>query len=163
MEIVKMKISDLKEDPLNLRSHGMENLEMIKRSLQTSNQYRPLIVDKFTNVVKIGNGRLKAMRALGWEEADCILMDFSQHEGMDVIDNRLNELSAWADDDLNDWLLNTKGLNWWGIDTNKAIDLSNLERKLERKKNQPAAKASKEPPVCPCCGKPLKKKKVNLL
>lgn len=162
MEIVKKKLSDLRLDPLNLRAHGNENIEMIKKSLVSYSQYKPLIVDAKTNIVKIGNGRFQAMKELGWKEADCILVDFDSHEGMEVIDNRLNELSEWKDESLDDWLLNSKGIDWWGVDSAKAVDLFQLEKKRNRPKSD-KPKKEKEIPVCPCCGKPLKKKKINLL
>lgn len=159
-DIVKIKLEDLKLDPLNLRQHGKENIEMIKKSLSTYDQYKPLIVDRSSMTVKIGNGRFQAAKELGWKEIDCILLDFSGLEGMEVIDNRLNELSAWSDPEIDDWLFQDKGLDWWGIDKEKSFSLLEKEKK---KNKENGAKKEKITPVCPCCGKPLKKMKVNIL
>ena len=157
MEIVKIELSKLREDPLNLRRHGVENLEMIKKSLREYTQYKPLIVDRNTMTVMIGNGRLQAMRALGWKEADCILVDFNEHEGLEVIDNRLNELSSWADRSIDEWLFEEKGVEWWGVDSRKAERLLK-RRKAEESKEKPVEeKPKKQPLVCPCCGKPVHK------
>lgn len=157
----KIGIDRLREDPLNLRHHGNENIEMLKRSLQESGQYRPLIVDRATMTVMIGNGRLRAMRELGWRECWCILVDFSQHGGMEVLDNRLNELSSWKDrESLDDWLANDKGIDWWGVDSAKSVELFEKSRKPEPapNKEKPSSTGSaRKEHLCPCCGKPLKK------
>lgn len=161
IEIVKMKVKDLQFDPDNLRHHGNENIEMIKKSLTSYQQYKPLIVDKKSNVVKIGNGRLRAMKELGWEECWCVLIDFSDHKGMEILDNRLNELSKWKDLDLNDWLLNYKGLDWWGVDSHTAVELQKSEKRKKQEKQ--TEKHEHEARLCPCCGHQLKKSQVILL
>lgn len=160
MEIVKIPVDELKLDQMNLRSHGPEGISMIARSLEENTQYKPLIVDKNTKVVLAGNGRLMAMRELGWTHADCILIDSLEHEGLEVVDNRLSELSAWKDESINEWLLMDKGIDWWGVDVKKSQDLLRLEKKKDGGERQVK---TKEAPLCPCCGKPLKKKKINLL
>lgn len=162
MKAVKLQIRDLRLDPENVRRHGNENIEMIRRSLQENQQYRPLIVDEKSKIVKIGNGRLTAMRQLGWTECWCVLVDFSKHEGMEVVDNRLNELSIWEDESLDDWLLNDKGLEWWGVDARKSAVLAR-KSKQENKQDEEPSKKVEEVPVCPCCGKPLHKSKAVLL
>jgi len=166
MELVKKKTSELKFDSENLRHHGVENIEMIKHSLVEFKQYKPLIVDRNTNIVKIGNGRLQAMRELGWKECYCILVDFKEHEGMEILDNRLNELSYWNDENLDDWILNDKGVDWWGCDLQKSLELLDKEKK-KRKENSPPKKArekqEKKIPVCPCCGKPIHKVQTVLM
>ena len=171
MEIQKIQLSRLHEDPLNLRQHGKENIEMLKKSLRDYHQYRPLIVDKNTMAVKIGNGRFMAMKALGWTEADCILVDFESHEGMEVIDNRLNELSEWNDADIDEWLMNEKGVDWWGCDLKKSLELLEKAKKEEQtqlseegeKPKKPRQKREKKEHLCPCCGKPLHRVKPIIL
>lgn len=155
MELQKVSIELLKEDPNNLREHSVENIEMIKNSIKEYGQYKPLIVDKSSMIVKAGNGRLRAMKELGYKECYCILMDAS--DSLAVIDNRLNELSEWNDDELNKWLKNEKGLDWFGID----IDLSNELLKIRdntEKKEKIQTNNQTNVKLCPCCGKPLKKK-----
>ena len=81
---------------------------------------------------------------------------------MEVVDNRLNELSSWEDDSLDDWLLNDKGLEWWGVDARKSAVLSR-KFKQENKKEEGTSSKTEEIPRCPCCGKPLHKSKAVLL
>ena len=114
--------------------------------------------------VKIGNGRLMAMRKMGWTECDAILLDWSEQKGMEVIDNRLNELSAWVDKSVDKWFAE-KGKDWWGFDDAMAPRVEKAEKKAAKqneKANEPEPEAPPAPPLakhlCPCCGKPLVKK-----
>ena len=157
MEIKNIKLSLLKLDLQNLRGHSEEEIQLLSRSLTIFGQYKPLIVDKNTMTVKIGNGRLMAMRKLGWTSADCILLDWSNKKGMEIIDNRLNELSSWQDKDLNKWF-KEKGNTWWGVDPiiKPKIDKI-ISKKIKKQKNE------KQLILCPHCGKPLIKKKRLIL
>jgi succinate dehydrogenase flavin-adding protein (antitoxin of CptAB toxin-antitoxin module) len=85
--------------------------------------------------VKIGNGRLMAMRKMGWIECDCILIDWEEKRGLEVIDNRLSELSSWQDKELNKWFKN-KGSDWWGIDDEIASHVEKIIKKEEKNKNK---------------------------
>ena len=161
MKIVKIKIADLQEDPNNIRDHTVENIEMIKRSLQENKQYKPLIVDEDTMTVKIGNGRYRAMKQMHWEDCDCILVNWQDKDGMEVMDNRLNELSEWNKKEVFDWLLNEKDLDWWGVDTNSCEMLLKITKSRVKKDDR---EVKPEPPqlLCPCCGKPLVKKQPDM-
>ena len=147
----------------NLRGHGESEIDLIVRSLTIFGQYKPLIVDKDTMTVKIGNGRLMAMRKMGWTECDVILLDWKEQQGMEVIDNRLNEMSAWVDKSADKWFAE-KGADWWGFDEDMSSKVEKIIEREEKKKSaQPAekkkpAKKEEEIHLCPCCGKPLKKK-----
>lgn len=169
-EITKVKTSDLKLDLENLRGHNDSEIDLIARSLTVFGQFKPLIVDKNTMTVKIGNGRLMAMRKIGWVECDCILLDWSAQGGMEVVDNRLNEMSAWVDKSINKWFVD-KGADWWGIDDATSSKVEKLIEKEEKKKQEGASNNRDEKAVdtkneerlCPCCGKPLKKKERMIL
>ena len=78
-------------------------------------------------------------------------------KGMEIIDNRLNELSSWQDKDLNKWF-KEKGNTWWGIDPviKPKIDKI-ISKKIKKQKNE------KQLILCPHCGKPLVKKKRLIL
>lgn len=152
MKIENIKLSLLQLDLQNLRGHTEEEVQLISRSLTIFGQYKPLIVDKNTMTVKIGNGRLMAMRKLGWTSADCILVDWKDKKGMEIIDNRLNELSSWQDKDLNKWF-KEKGNTWWGIDPEIKHKVDKIIAKKEKKEEK-----KEDNPICPHCGKPLVKK-----
>ena len=170
IKIEKIKVSDLNLDMQNLRGHKEPEIELLVRSLTIFGQYKPLIVDKATMTVKIGNGRLMAMRKMGWTECDCILVDWSDRQGMEVMDNRLNELSSWVDSGLGKWF-KEKGTDWWGVDEEISGKLERLaekaekaeQKKTEKQETEQPVEEQKQGPLCPCCGKPLIKKKRIML
>lgn len=168
MMVEKVKLSDLKLDLKNLRQHKEADVELLSRSLTVFGQYKPLLVDKDTMTVKVGNGRLMAMRKLGWAECHCVLLDWSDKAGLEVIDNRLNELSSWVDKDLKKWF-GKKGDEWWGIDDAMKPRVEKYvkeESKSKRKKEGDNSKHDIAEPVkhlCPHCQSELKKKKSIIL
>ena len=161
IDVVKVRLSDLNLDLENLRGHKESEIQLLVRSLTIFGQYKPLVVDKSTMTVKIGNGRLMAMRKMGWTECDCILTDWSDKAGMEVMDNRLNELSSWVDSGLGKWF-KEKGTDWWGVDDDIAGKLDRLVEREGKKAEKPEAKQESaeedDVPKCPHCGKPLKKR-----
>lgn len=93
----RISIADLHLDASNARQHGERNLEAIKGSLTQFAQVEPLVVQKSTGRVIGGNGRLVAMRALGWTEADVVELDLTDTEatGLGIALNRTGELAEW--------------------------------------------------------------------
>lgn len=102
-----------------------------------------------------------AMRKLGWTDCDCILLDFSNKQGLEVMDNRLNELSSWQDKDLKKWW-KTKGTEWWGIDKMIQSKVNKAVQSKEKTQEKTAPKQENQI-LCPKCGKPLIKKKRIIL
>jgi ParB-like chromosome segregation protein Spo0J len=101
MKTERVKLADLTPDPGNVRKHNQQNLNAIKASLQRFGQQHPIIVDQ-SNVIRAGNGRFVAMRALGWTECDVVRTSL---EGPDAVafaiaDNRTAELATWDDEAL---------------------------------------------------------------
>lgn len=96
MKIETVPLEELTLDPANVRRHGPRDLEAIKASLTRFEQQEPLIVDK-RGVVRGGNGRLQAMRELGWTEAQVVYTDLEGAEAtaLAIALNRTGELSGW--------------------------------------------------------------------
>lgn len=88
-------------DPRNTRKHGSRNLAAVRASLKEFGQQQPLLVDK-RGVVICGNGRLEAMRQLGWEEAWVEVTNLTGAEALAyaVADNRTAELAEWDYEEL---------------------------------------------------------------
>ena len=66
LAIRRVPLASLHLDPANARLHGEENLAAIVGSLKRFGQAEPLVVQKPTGRVIGGNGRLVAMKKLGW-------------------------------------------------------------------------------------------------
>lgn len=97
MNIVKVKLSELKPDPNNARKHSLQNILAIKQSLQENPQYRPFVVQKGTNKICVGNGMYAAMQELGIKEGwvEYRDLDEKQFARLSVADNRTAELAEW--------------------------------------------------------------------
>ena len=99
MQIKKISIEKLSNDPANARKHDDRNIDAIVGSLRRFGQQKPIVVD-VSGVVRAGNGTLEAARRLGWKDIDCVE---TQLKGSDAIayaiaDNRTAELADWDDD-----------------------------------------------------------------
>lgn len=97
LKVVRKRLSALRDDDENARRHGAENLAAIEGSLKRFGQVEPLVVQKSTGKVIGGNGRLTAMRKLGWTHASVAELDLDdrQAKALGVALNRTAELAEW--------------------------------------------------------------------
>ncbi len=97
LTIKRVPLGELHPDPANARSHPQRNLDVIRASLVRFGQAEPLVVQKRTQRVIGGNGRLLAMRALGWTHADVVELDLDdlQATALSIALNRTGELAEW--------------------------------------------------------------------
>lgn len=104
MDIKTTRLSDLIPDDKNARIHNEKNIEQTMRSLAEFGQHAPLVVQKDTMKVLVGNGRMEAMKRLGWETADVYFVDDDNDTAIRraLADNRTAELAEWDEDILKD-------------------------------------------------------------
>lgn len=97
LAVRRVPIESLVPDPANARVHDERNLDSIEASLKKFGQVEPLVVRAGTNVVIGGNGRLEAMRSLGWTECDVAEFELTDDEAraLGIALNRTAELAAW--------------------------------------------------------------------
>lgn len=124
LEIRRKKVSELANDPGNVRKHDDRNIEAIMASLQRFGQQIPIVIDS-NNVVRVGNGRLEAARRLGWAEIDTVQTDL---KGADAIafaiaDNRTAELAGW---DLDMLKAQYDAIELEDVNLAKALDVGDL-------------------------------------
>lgn len=102
MQLEQIPLDKLIADPRNSRVHGEKNMEVVKYSLRTHEQYAPLVVQKSTMIVIVGNARFQAMKELGWKKAWCLVKNITEDEAreLSVLDNRSSELAAWNVEEL---------------------------------------------------------------
>ena len=89
-------------DEANARLHDGKNLDAIKASLTRFGQRLPIVVQEQGRIVRAGNGRVAAARALGWTEVAAVIVDESNVEAaaFAIADNRTAELGEWDDEAL---------------------------------------------------------------
>ena len=97
LQVQRIPIADLMPDPRNPRNHDARNLDSIQRSLAEHGQVEPLVVQASNYMVIGGNGRMQAMQTLGWDEADCVVLDVddTQARRLSITLNRTAELADW--------------------------------------------------------------------
>lgn len=97
LKLVSVPLDRLVADPENARTHDVRNLAAIEDSLRQFGQVEPLLVQSDTNIVIGGNGRLEAMRTLGWETATVAYLDLTPASArrLSIALNRTSELAAW--------------------------------------------------------------------
>ncbi len=97
LTIRRVALSALHADPANARSHDDRNLAAIAASLKQFGQAEPLVVQRSTGKVIGGNGRMTAMKALGWTECDVVELDLddTQATALGIALNRTGELAEW--------------------------------------------------------------------
>jgi len=92
MEIQNMKVSDLKYAPYNPRKIDEKELAKLKRSISEFGYVEPIVWNQRTGFVVGGNQRLKALRELGIEEVDVVVVDLddAKEKALNVALNKIS-------------------------------------------------------------------------
>lgn len=78
MKLETIQLGKLNPADYNPREISKEEFEGLKESLKTFGQQENLIVNKDMTIIS-GHQRFEAMKALGWTEAVCNLVDLDKH------------------------------------------------------------------------------------
>lgn len=105
----------LKEYPGNPRKG---DIDKIAESLKANGQYKPIVVQKDTNFVLVGNHTLKAIKKLGWDFVDVVWADVNDIEAKRIVlaDNRTSDASTYDYMALNEMLMTLPELEGTGYD-----------------------------------------------
>lgn len=159
MSIKADKISLVDIDKLkfylkNRNKHSPEQIAQLVKLLKYQGMRVPLIVDVETNEVIAGNGRLEAMRKMGWDKAPVSYQRFDSDEQRYAFSVSDNAIASWAELDLS-------GINTDLPDLGPDFDIAMLglkDFKLDvsefdepEPKGEPKEKTA-ELGVCPNCG-----------
>lgn len=122
-------IDELKFDPQNARLHNERNIKSIMQSLEEFGQHAPLVVRTPDNIVVVGNGRLEAMRRLGWDTAWVVFVDDDDEQAIrcSLMDNRTAELADWDDSILEAILTDYEDLRVWWEDNPEIPEIEIIE------------------------------------
>lgn len=96
-------IDTLTTHPNNVRQG---DIGMICQSLQTHGQYRPIVVQKSSNIILAGNHTYKAAKALGWKEIAATYVDCDDIQALQILlaDNRASDMASYDESALADFL-----------------------------------------------------------
>src|SRR5258708_7600353 len=94
---IEVELALLNPDETNSRVHSEKNILPIMGSLEKFNQVERLIVQRSRSRVLGGNGRLEAMRRLGWTRCQIKLVDLNDMDAdaLALTLNRTAELAEW--------------------------------------------------------------------
>ncbi len=98
MTIETIDITDISQDPANVRKHSRRNLDAIKASLRAFGQQKPIVIDS-RNIILAGNGTYEAAKELGWPEIQIVRTTLAGSSAVAyaIADNRTAELAEWDD------------------------------------------------------------------
>lgn len=148
MEIAKLPLDQIKPYPRNPRKNN-QAVEAVAESIRQCGYIAPIIVDE-DGTILAGHTRYMALRELGWEEANVVVMSGltdDQKRKYRLLDNKTGELAGWDFDLLAEEL---QGLDFgeleldWGVDGAEAVDLLDNVCEEQDEKERVAH--------CPKCG-----------
>ena len=129
MQLERVALDKLHEDPLNVRRHNPRNLAVIRGSLQRFGQRGRAVVALRDGTVIAGNGLIAAARELGWSHVDVHFSDDLAGEdarAFAIADNRSGELSFFDEAQLAEQLADMSPdlVELIGFDAGDLADLS---------------------------------------
>lgn len=80
MEIIKIPIGELTPDLNNAKNHPEWQVEQIKNSIEQFGNLDPIGIWGKDNLIVEGHGRYEALKQLGYNEAECIRLDWLTDE-----------------------------------------------------------------------------------
>ena len=97
VEYTRMSVEDLVFDDANPRVRNERNLSAIRASVKEHGQVEPVLVQRSTNRVIHGNGRLQIMKEAGYKDVDVAVLDVddTQARKLSIVLNRSGELAGW--------------------------------------------------------------------
>lgn len=132
LEIIKIKIDDIKPYKNNVKIHTKEQIKQIKKSIQEFGMNDPIAVWGKDNIIVEGHGRLEALKELGYTEVDCIRLDHLTDEERKAYTLAHNKLTMNTDFDFD--ILYSELENIENIDMSDfGFDLDFEEEEIKRK------------------------------
>jgi hypothetical protein len=124
METETLLAETLKEYPGNPRKG---DIDAIAKSLVANGQYKPIVIQESTNYVLVGNHTLKAIKKLGWDFVDAVVLDVDDEAAKRIVlaDNRTSDASSYDYDLLAEMLKSMPTLEGTGYDAEALNSLLN--------------------------------------
>lgn len=96
MELKTIQLSQIKPYQKNARKND-EAVEYVIKSIQQCDYVAPIILDE-NNTILAGHTRYKALKKLGYKQAECIIksnLSEEQKRKYRLLDNKTNEFAQW--------------------------------------------------------------------
>lgn len=158
MEIIKLKIGDIKPYEKNAKTHPKEQIEQIKKSIEQFGMNDPIAIWGDENLIVEGHGRLEALKELGYDEVECIRLDHltdEERKAYTLTHNKLTMNSDFDFDILNDELGSILDINMedFGFIKTEDINLDDFFEETNTSQPEDNSEPDKNIITCPHCGK----------
>ena len=123
MELKEIALKDIRPYERNPRRND-QAVDAVMKSIQQCEYIAPIVLDE-NNVVLAGHTRLKALKRLGYNSAQCVIktgLTEEQKRKYRLLDNKTNELAEWDFDQLVDEL---DGLDFGNLDLDWKSEFDN--------------------------------------
>lgn len=155
MELKKIKLSEIKPYERNARKNDGA-VEYVIKSIKQCEYIAPIILDE-NNVILAGHTRYKALKKLGYKEAECVIKEGlteKQKKKYRLLDNKTSEFAEWDFDLLEDELTD---LDFGDLDIDWGIPNTEFEENNGHLHEQEGIdldeyESNKKQVECPSCG-----------
>lgn len=145
MEYIKKKLHEITPYENNPRIND-EAVDGVIESINQCGYIAPIVIDE-DGVILAGHTRYKALKKLGYEECDVIIVSElteEQKKKYRLYDNKTGEFASWDQKKLSEEL---SDVDFLGYDFGQPILVQSEEEKQEQESRQM---------TCPCCGEVFK-------
>lgn len=155
MKLQTIELSKIKPYEKNARKND-EAVEYVVKSIEQCEYVAPIILDE-NNVILAGHTRYRALKKLGYTEAECVIKEGlteEQKKKYRLLDNKTSEFSEWDFDLLKDELAD---LDFGDLDIDWGISNTEFEENNEHLREQEDIdleeyESNKKQVECPSCG-----------
>lgn len=147
MQIEKIKIADIKPYERNARKND-QAVDAVAESIRQCEYIAPIIVDE-NHVILAGHTRWKALKKLGYKDAECVVkpgLSEEQKQKYRLLDNKTAELADWDFDLLADEL---EGLDFGDLDLDWGLSIPDFS---DGESYDESSSEKSDTIVCPKCG-----------
>ena len=155
MQLKKIELSKIKPYEKNARKND-DAVEYVVKSIEQCEYIAPIILDE-NNVILAGHTRYKALKKLGYKEAECVIKEGlteEQKKKYRLLDNKTAEFAEWDFNLLEDELAD---LDFGDLDIDWNIPNTEFEENNEHLREQEDIdldeyESNKKQVECPSCG-----------